>query len=190
MGELSPVKEKFIVRWGEMGSLWGINRASAQIVALLYLSPEPITAEEISATLSLARSTVSTDLRELQNWGIVRVVHVLGDRRDHFETLGDPRELFRTIMRERKRREADPLIQVLREGVVEAGEDEAFVQERMQSMLDVFEVFVALYDQTEEIPTDSLFKMAEQGGGLPGRSLFKLAQLGDRLGDSLGRLIK
>lgn len=190
MNELSPVKEKFIVRWGEMGSLWGINRASAQIVALLYLSPEPITAEEISGTLSVARSTVSTNLHDLQNWDVVRVVHVLGDRRDHFETLGDPRELLRTIVRGRKRREVDPLIQVLREGVDEAGDNDPFVRGRIEGILGVFEVFEALYDQTEEIPTDSLFKMAEQGGRLPAKNLSKLAALGDRLGASLIRLTK
>jgi DNA-binding transcriptional regulator GbsR (MarR family) len=188
--ELTPVMEKFIVRWGEMGGIWGINRASAQIVALLYLSREPITAETISETLSLARSTVSTDLRELQNWGVIKVVHVLGDRRDHFETLSDPGELFRVIVRENKRRMVDPLAEMLRDGVVEAGKDDDFIRERMRGMLDLVEVFSAMYDRTEEIPTDMLLKMAKQTGQLPMKTALKLAQLGDGLGESLKRLVK
>ena len=188
--QLSPVMERFIVRWGEMGSIWGINRASAQIVALLYLAREPLTAETISETLSIARSTVSTDLRELQNWGVVKVEHVLGDRRDHFETHADPAELFRVIVGERKRREVDPLVQMLREGVDEAGQNEAFVRDRMQKMLELFEVFTGLYDHTEEISTGMLLKMGTQMGQLPMKTVLKIAQLGDGLGESLKRLVK
>ena len=81
-----------------MGTRWGINRTVAQIHALLYISPEPLNAEEISATLSVARSTVSTGLRELQSWGIVSVVHVLGDRRDHFIAMEDVWGMFRIVL--------------------------------------------------------------------------------------------
>jgi DNA-binding transcriptional regulator GbsR (MarR family) len=190
VAELSPAMKKFILRWGEMGSIWGINRASAQIVALLYLSRDPLTAEEISDTLSIARSTVSTDLRELQNWGVVKVVHVLGDRRDHFETLSDPQEYLRIIVRERKRREVDPLVDMLREGVGEAGENDAFVRGRMRKMLDIFEDFAAVYERTEDIPTDLLFKMTRQAGQLPLKTMLRIAQLGDGLGDALKKLVK
>jgi DNA-binding transcriptional regulator GbsR (MarR family) len=184
--QLSPVMERFIVRWGEMGSIWGINRASAQIVALLYLSEQALTAEEISRTLSIARSTVSTDLRELQNWGVVRSVHVLGDRRDHFETLGDPRELLRVIIRERLHREVDPLTDILREGVTETSEPDGFVRERMQDMLEVFEVMMVLFERSEELSTDDLFTMGKQAGQLPLTTVSRLA----RLGDGLGALMK
>jgi DNA-binding transcriptional regulator GbsR (MarR family) len=187
---LTPVMERFIVRWGEMGGMWGINRASAQIVALLYLSREPLTAEAIGETLSIARSTVSTDLRELQNWGVVRAVQVLGDRKDHFETMGDPAELLRVIVRERKRREADPLVQVLREGVATAGDDESFVRDRMAGMLDLFETLMAVYARTEEMPTDALVKMLKQTGQVPVKVAMKIAQLGEGLGESLKRLVK
>src|ERR687895_1391302 len=117
---LTPVQKKFILHWGEMGTRWGINRTVAQIHALLFLSPRPMHAEDIAATLGVARSNVSTSLRELQNWGIVRVVHVMGDRRDHFESMKDVWEMFRTILDERKRRETDPTLQMLRESVAEA----------------------------------------------------------------------
>ncbi len=102
---LAPVTERFVLHWGEMGQRWGINRTVAQIHALLFLSPKPLNAEEIAETLSVARSNVSTSLKELQGWGIVRVVHVMGDRRDHFETMKDVWEMFRTILDERKKRE-------------------------------------------------------------------------------------
>src|SRR6516164_2194531 len=99
---LTPVAQKFILHWGEMGTKWGINRTVAQVHALLFLSAKPVPADEIAATLAVARSNVSTSLRELQGWGIVRVVHVLGDRRDHFETTKDVWEIFRTVSEERK----------------------------------------------------------------------------------------
>jgi len=117
MPQLTLTMQRFILHWGEMGSTWGINRTVAQIYAILYLFPDPLTAEDISETLSLARSTVSAGLHELQSWGIIRTVHILGDRRDHFETMSDVWDMFRVILRERKRREIDPTLEVLRESV-------------------------------------------------------------------------
>jgi DNA-binding transcriptional regulator GbsR (MarR family) len=114
MEKLTPVQEKFILHWGEMGTRWGINRTVAQIHALLYLSPEPLHAEDIARLLSVARSNVSSSLRELQSWGIVRIAHVLGDRRDHFESLKDVWQMFQIIVEERKRREVDPTIAMLK----------------------------------------------------------------------------
>src|ERR1700726_4864145 len=116
---LTPVVQKFILHWGEMGARWGINRTVAQVHALLFLSPKPVPADEIASTLTVARSNVSTSLRELQGWGIVRVVHVLGDRRDHFESVKDVWEIFRIVSEERKRREIDPTLQAIRECVRE-----------------------------------------------------------------------
>src|SRR5262245_1872067 len=103
---LTAVQQRFILHWGEMGTRWGINRTVAQIHALLFLSPRPLNAEEIATTLGVARSNVSTSLRELQGWGIVRVAHLLGDRRDHFESMKDVWEMFRLIVDERRKREA------------------------------------------------------------------------------------
>src|SRR5579872_3587697 len=117
---LSPAAQKFILHWGEMGTRWGVNRTVAQIHALLFLSPKPLEAEEIARTLSVARSNVSTSLRELQGWRIVRSVSVLGDRRQHFESMKDVWEMFRIIVEERKRREFDPTIAVVRECLAEA----------------------------------------------------------------------
>src|SRR5262245_54157824 len=117
--KLSPVVQKFVLHWGEMGTRWGINRTVAQVHALLYVSTQPLHAEDITNALGVARSNVSTSLKELQSWGLVKVVHVLGDRRDHFESLRDPWEMLRQVLDERKRREVDPTIDLLRECVAE-----------------------------------------------------------------------
>src|SRR5437763_9740593 len=140
---LSSVAQKFILHWGEMGTRWGINRTVAQIHALLFLSPRPRPAEEIAATLGIARSNVSNSLHELQNWGIVRVVHVLGDRRDHFESMKDVFEMFRVITRERKKRELDPTASVLRECIEETRKSkpgDAYIHDRLVDLLEFFEV--------------------------------------------------
>src|SRR5205809_5143672 len=123
--QLTPVMQKFVLHWGEMGTRWGINRTVAQIHALLYLSAKPLNAEEIVETLGVARSNISTSLRELQNWGIVRVVHVMADRRDHFESLKDVFAMFRIIARERKKREIEPTLRVLRDCIDESGKPKA-----------------------------------------------------------------
>src|SRR5437868_1921278 len=120
MDKLTATQQKFILHWGEMGVRWGINRTMAQIHALLYLAPEPLNAETIADTLGVARSNVSNSLRELQNWGVVKIVHVMGDRRDHFESMKDVWEMFRVILDERKKRETDPTLAMLRESVAEA----------------------------------------------------------------------
>src|SRR5436189_3709654 len=104
MNVLSPVQQKFVLHWGEMGARWGINRTVAQIHALLFISSKPLNAEDITAALDVARSNVSTSLRELQNWRIIKIVHVLGDRRDYFESMKDVWEMFRVVLDERKKR--------------------------------------------------------------------------------------
>ena len=113
--ELSSTAHRFVIHWGEMGSAWGVNRTVAQIHALLYFHGKPLHAEEISETLSVARSNVSNSLKELQNWNLIRVTHQLGDRRDYFETSLDVSELFRTIVRERREREFEPTVRLLNE---------------------------------------------------------------------------
>src|SRR5271170_6137687 len=142
MPDLSPAATKFILHWGEMGARWGINRTVAQVHALLYISPKPLHAEEIMETLDVARSNVSTSLKELQGWGIVRMVHVMGDRRDHFESMKDVWEMFRAVLDERKKREVDPTLLMLRECIAEADaqkDKDGYTRERLQALCDFFE---------------------------------------------------
>src|SRR3954447_6910234 len=148
MPELNSVQQKFILHWGEMGTRWGINRTVAQIHALLYISPKPLHAEDIAETLTVARSNVSTSLKELQGWGIVRMVHVLGDKRDHFESMKDVWEMFRLVLDERKRREIDPTLAMLRECLAEAEvEKDSFTASRLNDLRDFFETTTGWYDQ-------------------------------------------
>ena len=164
---LSPVEQKFILHWGEMGTRWGINRTVAQIHALLYLSPHPLHAEEIASTLSVARSNVSTSLKELQGWGIVKRVHVLGDQRDHFETMKDVWEMFRVVLDERKKREIDPTLSVLRSCLAEAAEDKQtdhYTQARLRDLAEFFETTTAWYGQIRQWPTNALSRFVKLGG--------------------------
>lgn len=163
---LRPAEERFILHWGEMGTRWGINRTVAQIHALLYLSPEPLNAEEITDTLAVARSTVSTGLRELQSWGIVKVVHVLGDRRDHFETLDDVWAMFRRILDERKRRELDPTLQIISESIEQLNPDDETDAQTLEKLLQMQEFFQSiddLYRQIQVLPLDVILRLLKTG---------------------------
>ena len=163
---LTAIQQRFILHWGEMGARWGINRTVAQIHALLYLSPRPLHAEEIATTLAVARSNVSNSLRELQGWGIVRVTHILGDRRDHFENLKDVWEMFRIVVDERKKREADPVLTMLRDAAAEAkkpGAADPYTRERLNDMLQFFEQVTAWVEQTRKLPTPAIVRMVKAG---------------------------
>lgn len=169
MPELSPAKQKFILHWGEMGARWGVNRTVAQIHALLYLSPKPVPAEEIANSLSVARSNVSTSLKVLQSWDLVSVVHVLGDRRDHYESMKDVWDLFKVVLEGRKRREVDPTLTILRSCLEEAeksGGEERDTQQRLEEMLEFFETMTSLYEQISEMPKEQLQKLVKMGGKL------------------------
>lgn len=164
--ELTPLMERFVLHWGEMGSRWGVNRTVSQIHALLYLSPRPLAADEIAETLSVARSNVSNSLKELQNWGLVSVVHVMGDRRDHFETSHDAWDLFSIIVEERKKREIDPTLAMLRKCVEEArGEREtpSEVKKRIGRMLSLVEATADWYEQVKRLPRGTLVALMKMG---------------------------
>jgi DNA-binding transcriptional regulator GbsR (MarR family) len=163
---LSAVEQKFILHWGEMGTRWGVNRTVAQVHALLYISPRPRNADDIVEALDVARSNVSTSLKELQGWGIVKLVHVLGDKRDHFESLKDVWELFRIVMDERKKREFDPTMRMLHECIAEAEKDKAtdkYTEDRLRELYSFFETTTALYAQVRRWPTAAILKFIKAG---------------------------
>jgi DNA-binding transcriptional regulator GbsR (MarR family) len=164
--KLSPVAQKFVLHWGEMGTRWGINRTVAQIHALLFISKQPLAAEEIAETLGIARSNVSNSLRELQNWGIIRVVHLMGDRRDHFESMKDVFDMFRVISRERKKREIDPTRQIVEECIAEMDRSkgsDTYTRQRLNDLLNFFELANTAYTQMERLPTPALVKLVRLG---------------------------
>ena len=164
--KLSPVQQKFVLHWGEMGTRWGINRTVAQIHALLFMSPQPLNAEEIAETLEVARSNVSTSLRELQGWGIVKMVHVLGDKRDHFESMKDVWEMFRVVLDERKKREIDPTMRLLRECIEEAEKDketDEYTEQRLRDLHDFFQTTTAWYVQVRQWPSSVMVRFVKLG---------------------------
>ena len=157
MEELSKPKKQFILHWGEMGTRWGINRSVGQIHALLFLSPEPVAADEISTKLGIARSNVSTSLRELESWGIVRAVHKLGDRREHYSTVQDVWQMFRTIVEHRKRREIDPTIALIDQWIADtAGDKDSFARQRFLDLQEFFHAANGLYEQLRALPAPAL----------------------------------
>src|SRR2546425_33412 len=166
MNNLSPVQQKFVLHWGEMGTRWGINRTVAQIHALLYVSPKPLNAEQIAETLGVARSNVSTSLKELQGWGIVKLVHLAGDKRDHFDSMKEVWEMFRVVLDERKRREIDPTLALLRECIAEAEKDketDEYTEERLKALRDFFEITTSWYVQIRQWPMAVMVKFVKLG---------------------------
>jgi len=167
--EMSPAVQKYVLHWGEMGTRWGTNRTVAQIQALLYLSPEPLRADEIVDLLSVARSNVSTSIRELQSYGLVKMTHILGDRRDYFESLHDVWDLFRVIIEQRKQRELNPTLSMLRkcaaEIEAEPGTDRT-TKERVKNMLRFVETTSEWYEKIREMPTPTLQKVMKMGAGI------------------------
>lgn len=166
---LPPAVERFVVAWGEMGEVWGVNRSVSQIHALLYVSDRALSAEEIAERLRLARSNVSNSLRELLAWSLVRRVSALGDRRDFYEAEADVFEMVRRIAAGRKAREIDPAIVALRQCLAAAEGDarvSSEVRRRFRSMLDFTEGVARSFDEVLALPTPSLAKLIKMGGAV------------------------
>ncbi|WP_407643354.1 GbsR/MarR family transcriptional regulator [Pseudoblastomonas halimionae] len=162
-----PEARSFILHWGEMGTEWGVNRSVAQIHALLYLSDRPVHAEIISETLGLARSNVSNGLKELQGYGIVRRVHVEGDRRDHFVAGTDLWELLTRIVTERKKREIDPTIAFMSDLSTSLdGRDDVppHIRERIGNMHTFIGTLANWYDDVRGLPKSTLVTLMKLGG--------------------------
>jgi DNA-binding transcriptional regulator GbsR (MarR family) len=163
--KLNPIAQRFVLHWGEMGSKWGVNRTVSQIHALLYLAGKPMPADEITETLEVARSNVSNSIKELLNWNLIHVVHVMGDRRDHFSTSTDVWELFRIVVRERKEREFDPTISVLRECLSSSdlSKEDAAAQQRIKETLALMESLSTWGDQMLKLDPATLMKVMKLG---------------------------
>ncbi len=162
--QINPVIEKLVLHWGEMGARWGISRMVAQIHALLYFSPKPMAADEIVEALGVARSHVSNSLKELQSWGVVKVVHIMGDRREHFQSIKDVWQLFEILLDERKRREVDPTLKALRETQAllnDGTETDAHTADRVKEMLEFFEQMDGWFGEVRRMPLASRVKLVK-----------------------------
>ena len=176
--QLPPLVQTFVLHFGEMGSRWGINRTVGQIYALLFVSARALNADEIVERLGLSRSNVSMGLKELQAWNLVRLQHVPGDRRDYFSTPDDIWQIVRTLVEERKKREVDPTLTMLREVLMQEprDEEERHAQSRLREMHDLFELFAGWYGDVRRLDTERLVQLLSLGAKVQ-----KVLELKDRL---------
>lgn len=166
MEPIQAIKEKFILHWGEMGTRWGINRTMAQVQALLFISEQPLSADEVMNELQISRGNVSMSLRELINWGIVSKMHIKGERKEFYTTEKDVWELFKIILRERKKREIDPTVDVLHDLLQRLEEidhaDKAYLQAQLMSLLEFVETGTSLYDYTSDLNPINLMRLSKE----------------------------
>jgi DNA-binding transcriptional regulator GbsR (MarR family) len=169
--ELAPAVERFVLQWGEIGGKWGVNRSVSQIHALLYLSEQPMTAEDIADALGLARSNVSNSIKELSGWNLIRRVPIKGDRREHFEAETDIWEMFARIAEGRKTREIDPAVAALRACMAEAQNDpktHPVATQRLKAMLDFVETMDRWYGQMLGVPKPQIAALVRLGTRIVG----------------------
>jgi len=163
---LPPAMTRFILHWGDLGTQWGVNRSVAQIHALLYLNEQPLNAEQIAETLGLARSNVSTSIKELLNWQLIHRVPILGDRRDHYAAETDIWEMVTRIARGRKAREVDPAEAALKAATAEADADSKVspvARERLHAMLDFVTTMSRWHDEMLRLPKSTLLTFIKMG---------------------------
>lgn len=162
---MTPLVSSFVAHFGEMGSRWGINRTVGQIYALLFVSEEPLNADDIGSLLGISRSNVSIGLKELQSWQLVRITRRPGDRRDYFSSLGNIWDIFRTIAAERRRREVEPTLTMLREALLAEPQtpEEAHAQARMREMYELAELANNWFDELQSLSPESLSQLMLMG---------------------------
>ncbi len=162
---MSPYVQTFVMHVGEMGSRWGLNRTLGQMCGLLYVSPEPLNADEIADALKISRSNVSMGLKELKAWRLVRAANVPGDRREYWTTPKDVWEVFRVLSEERRRREIDPTLSMLRETLMiePASKGDRYAQERLREMYDLIELFTNWIDEVHDLPPRTLLRLLKLG---------------------------
>ena len=180
---LAPLTQRFVLHFGEMGSRWGINRTVGQIYALLYVSPKALNADEIGEALAFSRSNVSMGLKELQSWNLVRLQHLPGDRREYFRAPDDVWAIFRTLAEERRKREIDPTLSMLREALMEEGVtgDDVHAQARMRQMHELIELMTGWLADVQKMDSATLASLMKMGA-----KVAKLLEAKDKMAVSLG----
>jgi DNA-binding transcriptional regulator GbsR (MarR family) len=165
MTPLSPLVRSFVGHFGEMGSRWGINRTVGQIYALIFVSPEPLNADDIAEALEFSRSNVSMGLKELQAWRLVNLRHLPGDRREYFDAPSDAWEIFRTLAEERRRREIEPTLSMLRNALLEPAttDSDRIAQQRMKGMHDLIELMTTWFDDVQRLDQHTLAQLMKMG---------------------------
>ncbi len=176
--KLTPLAERFVLHFGEMGSRWGVNRTVGQIYALLYISAKPLNADEIGDVLEFSRSNVGIGLKELQAWRLVKLVHLPGDRRDYFEPPKDVWEIFRVLVEERRRREIEPTLSLLRDAMLEqpGSEEDRVAQAKMRQMYELIELTTGWLDEVQRLSPETVINLMRMGAKVQ-----KLLDFADRL---------
>ena len=180
---LAPLTQRFVLHFGEMGSRWGINRTVGQIYALLYVSPKALNADEIGEALAFSRSNVSMGLKELQSWNLVRLQHLPNDRREYFSAPEDVWAIFRTLAEERRKREIDPTLSMLREALMEEGVtgDDVHAQARMRQMHELIELMTGWLADVQKMDSATLASLMKMGA-----KVARLLDAKDKVAVSLG----
>lgn len=175
---LSPLAQNFVLHFGEMGSRWGINRTVGQIYALLYVSERPLNADEIAEALQFSRSNVSMGLKELESWRLTRLQHLPNDRREYFSAPEDVWAIFRTLAEERRKREIDPTLSMLRHAIMEtpATSEDRHAQKRMKEMHDLIEMATMWFNDVQRLEPDTLKQLMKMGARVQ-----KLLEMKDKL---------
>lgn len=179
---LPPLTQRFVLHFGEMGSRWGINRTVGQIYALLYVAAQPLNADEVGEALGFSRSNVSMGLKELQSWSLVRLIHQPGDRREYFQAPEDVWAIFRTLASERRKREIDPTLSMLRDALMEqpSGAADIHAQQRMQQMHAFIELMTDWLDDVQRMDSQTLASLMKMGAQVQ-----KLLEIKDRVKQAL-----
>ena len=181
LAPLTPLAQRFILHFGEMGSRWGINRTVGQIYALLYVSARPLNADEIAECLSFSRSNVSMGLKELQSWRLVKLLHRPNDRREYFEPPKDIWDIFKALLEERRRREVEPTLSMLRDALLEtpANDADRVAQERMREMYNLIELSSSWFDDVQRLSPETLASLMKMGS-----TVKKLLDVGETVRDT------
>jgi DNA-binding transcriptional regulator GbsR (MarR family) len=175
---LPPLTQRFVMHFGEMGSRWGINRTVGQIYALLYVSSKPLNADDLGEALGFSRSNVSMGLKELQSWNLVKLIHQPNDRREYFLAPDDMWVIFRTLAAERRKREIDPTLSMLRDALMEQPSVEADIhaQQRMKQMYGFIEMITHWMDDVLKVDSAVLTSLMQMGSKVQ-----KLLQIKDKV---------
>jgi len=174
---MTPLVQNFVQHFGEMGSRWGINRTVGQVYALIFLAESPLNADDIVAELGISRSNVSMALKELRNWRLLESAYVSGDRREHYRAPSDIWKIFQTLAEERRRREVDPTLSMLRDVLIDEAADpaDAYPLSRMREMHDLIEMATEWFDEIQKLSPEILQKLMRLGQGVQ-----KIVSIGSR----------
>jgi len=165
--KVTPEIESFVVHFGEMGSRWGFNRTVGQMFALIVLSETPLNADQIAESLSISRGNVSMGIKELQSWQLIRTQPQPGDRKDYFKPAGSIWELALQVLSERRKREVDPTLSVLRSQLMtEAVTENEYAHEKMREIHDLLELFIKWFDDIHRMSPDNLKTLLKLGSGV------------------------